>query len=200
MAKVVQPRARLAGAATKPDVACKLDEHAGHDIGIDRSAGREDEQVLTRRAAPSSDREVPVEGIDGAAMKRNEPRLVELRLPHDQSVSGDVGQAQCAYFATPQSGGGDQSDDAVPGMGRDRPLRRKRQRGRHQRADLGVGQQVRGGPAPSGRPKHILGGDLVAGVLGLEPHGEPPGDAQPLCLRRPTTMRRRPSRASCRPR
>ena len=117
VAQVVQPRARLAGAATKADLACKLDEHAGRDIGVDRSAGREDEQVLTRRAAPSSDGEVPVEGIDGAAMKRNEPRLLKLRLAHDQSVSGDVGQAQCTCLATPQSGGGHQSDDAVPGTG-----------------------------------------------------------------------------------
>ena len=117
MTKVVQPRARLAGVATKPDFAWKLDEHAGHDVGIDRSAGREDEQVLTRRATPPSDGEVSVEGIDGAAMKRNEPRLLELRLPHDQSVNGDVGQAQCAYLAAPESGSGHQSDDAVPGMG-----------------------------------------------------------------------------------
>ena len=117
MTEIVQPRARLAGSATKTDLACKLDEHAGHDIGVDWSTGREDEQVLACPAATLSDREVPAEGINGAAKKRNEPRFLELCLPHDQSVRGDVGQAQCAYFAAPQSGGGHQSDDVVPGVG-----------------------------------------------------------------------------------
>ena len=91
MTEIVEPRARHARSATKPDLACQLDEYAGHDVGIDRSPGRENEQVLTRCAATLSDREVPAEGIDGAAMKRDEPRFLELRLPHDQSVRGDVG-------------------------------------------------------------------------------------------------------------
>ena len=66
MAEIVQTRARLTGFATKSDLACKLDERAGRDIGIDRSAGGENEQVLTRPAATLSDREVPVENINGA--------------------------------------------------------------------------------------------------------------------------------------
>ena len=51
MPQIVQPRARLTESPTKPDLACKLDEHAGHDVGVDRTAGREDEQVLARTAA-----------------------------------------------------------------------------------------------------------------------------------------------------
>ena len=82
MTQIVQPWARLAGSTTKTDLACKLDEHAGHDVGVDRSAGREDEQVLTRAAATLSDGEVATEGIDGAAKKGNEPRLVECCVQH----------------------------------------------------------------------------------------------------------------------
>ena len=55
------------------------------------AAGREHEQVLTRRAAPLSHREVATEGIDGAAMQRNEPRFVEtLKAPFLQVTVNDT--------------------------------------------------------------------------------------------------------------
>ena len=70
--------------------------------------------------------------------------LRKLRLADDQTVGGDVTEPQATDFRAPQTGGGDQSNDAMQCMPRDRARRRELQGSFHQHPDLGVVQQTGG--------------------------------------------------------
>ena len=136
-------------------------------------------RVLGRRAEPVAELAVVGQRAAGARVQQHLSRLAELRIADGQhpAFRVEVVAVQAERFADPQPGAGQQSDQRLELAARSGG--RNRARRRHQREDLLVAVEVRGG-AVLARREQLDRRDLARRVKRVQVAREGADGSQPL--------------------